>query len=140
MIDGMTITGHSSAELFPIGATVEAFGWHIARWYGPGAEKFPTHRDALVAGIAERESEPRTVSEDVFGDPVRGFSIDLRWNMKWEQGAPDANGCPTYSSGMEYTVQRYTYATLDAARTHLANIDRVAALVPLPVEPVTVHA
>lgn len=136
MIEGMTITGLDSAATIPVGAILVETSWRLARFYGPGAETFATMRDALVKGIAERESERRDLSERLLNDPVRGFSIDLRWHLTWEQGTPDANGRPTYSSGLGTTIQRYTYATLDAARAHLANIDRYTppapGTIPLP--------
>jgi hypothetical protein len=128
-----TTTGLDSASAIPAGASLVGTAWHIARFYGPSAEAYPTEADALAAALDEREAE--VLRED------RPLTIDLRWKMQWEQGTPDANGRPTASCGIEFTAARRTYASAADAAQHLANIRAVygADRVHTPVWPTVSH-
>jgi hypothetical protein len=125
----LNITGLSGMDAStPAGATIERTSWHVAGSYGPGPE-FPTEADAVHAAI---EAHLRHVEAYVAAHapgyveawPYSGRvpSVDLRWKMKWEQGTPDANGQPTTSAGIETTVRRTTYESVEEAQAHLTRI------------------
>lgn len=127
-----TTTGIDTAATIPPGARLVATGWHVALFYGPGPA-FPTEAAALEAALAEVADYRKKHGRPEFSPQV---TIDLRWEMEWEQGTPDANDRPTYSAGMGFTVRRKVYATAEDAAVHLANIREVHDL--FPTAPVTV--
>lgn len=124
----ITTNGLSGMDAsIPAGATITKTSWHVAGTYGPGPEH-PTEADAIHHAI-ERYYADKAAYDVQQGAgaaiwPYTGRvpSVDLRWHLTWPQGAPDANGRSTVASGIEQTVRRTTYESVEQAEAHLARI------------------
>lgn len=117
-------TGLDPAAMIPAGATLAETSWHVAHQYGPSVEAYATEADALRAGIAEAEARVAQYPPGRHPAAVERLTIDLRWALRWDQGAPDANGRRTASCGIVTTIRRTTYDTLADAYAHFARINR----------------
>lgn len=122
----MKTTGFDSAWQIPAGATVTEAYWAGAYGYGPG-EAHATQAAAIAERLAYQESLVAKHNEHYGARAAQyphpeSFSVDLRWKMSWP--ADHANGRVT--SGIEATVQRTTYDSLDDARQHLVRIAQFA--------------
>ena len=112
-----TTIGTDQAPFIPPGATLTSAAWHVALFYGPSLP-YATEREAIVAAIDV--ADEAAAARPGFAPSI---TIDLRWNMVWDQGALDANGRATHAKGVGFTVFRRTYLSPDDARRHLANMD-----------------
>ena len=125
----LNISGFRTAESIPAGATIVKAYWCLAGHDGPG-EALPSEADAIRAGIhrAEQRSGALIEQQGYGNTAVERFSVDLRWKLRWQQGAPDPDGRPTVSCGIEATITRTTYTSLAEAREHLARIEKYAGV------------
>lgn len=105
------------AKMVPAGATITAATWHVALHYGPG-DPHPTERDGLAYLIDQAEKRERGERDAEGLLPEGSLTLDLRWTMRYADGG-----------GVETTVSRTTYDSLDEAREHLARIDKFTPMI-----------
>jgi hypothetical protein len=122
----MKTTGFDSAWMVPVGATVTRVYWCVAETYGPGAEQ-PDQAAAVTAGLhrhderVEAYREQQGAGADIWPYPDHGFSVDLRWTMKYPGGSGGVGG------GIDATVTRHTFESTAEAREWLARHEKYHA-------------